>query len=88
MRFLTKETFKTQPTAEVEAELMPAEIAKVKELMEQGLIEAVHTAIDLTAAWIVWNVDSEAALESTHATLPLHPYMNSEILAVLLAEEI
>ena len=82
MRYLTKETFKAPPTAEVEA-LMPAEIAKVKELMEQGLIEAVYTAVDLSAAWIVWNVDSEAALEEAHNALPLHPYMNSEILTVL-----
>ena len=35
MRFLTKETFKAPPTAEVQA-LMPAEIAKVKELTEHG----------------------------------------------------
>ncbi len=40
MRFLTKETFKAPPTAEVQA-LMPAEIAKVKELTEQGLIYQV-----------------------------------------------
>lgn len=86
MRFLTKETFKTQPTVEVEEALMPAEIAKVKELMEQGLIEAVHTAVDLSVAWIVWNVDSEAALGETHTTLPLAPYMNSEILTVLTEE--
>ena len=84
MRFLTKGTFKAPPTAEVQA-LIPAEIAKVKELTEQGLIAAVYTAADLSSAWIVWNVDSQAALEETHNTLPLHPYTNSEI--TLLAEE-
>jgi len=82
MRFLTKETFKAPPTEEVKS-LMPAEIAKVKELTEQGLIEAVYTAIDQSAAWIVWNVDSEAALEEAHNALPLHPYMNSEMITVL-----
>ena len=40
LRFITKETFKAPPTAEVKA-LMPAEIAKVKELIEQGLIYQV-----------------------------------------------
>ena len=84
MRFLTKETFKAPPTAEVQA-LIPAEIAKVKELTEQGLISAMYMAADLSSVWVVWDVDSQAALEETHTTLPLHPYMNSEI--TLLAEE-
>ena len=65
---------------------MPDEIAKVNELVEQGLIEAVYTAIDLTAAWIVWNVDSEAALEEAHNVLPLHPYMNRVQMLSVLAE--
>ena len=85
MRFLTKETWKAPPTAEAHA-LMPAEIAKVKELTEQGLIEAVYVAADIASAWIVWNVDSEAALEEAHNTLPVHPYMNSEIMSVLSEE--
>ena len=84
MRFLTKETFKAPPTAEVQA-LMPAEIAKVAELGEQGLIAAVYTAADLSAAWFIWNVDSQAALEEAHNTLPLHQYMEYEI--TVLAEE-
>ncbi len=78
MRFLTKETFKAPPTAEVQA-LIPAEQAKVKELTEQGMIEAVYVAADLSGAWMVWNVDSQAVLEEAHNTLPLHPYLNSEI---------
>ncbi len=84
MRFLTTETLKAPPTAEVQA-LMPAELSKVKELTEQGLISAFYIAADRSGAWMVWNVDSQAALEETHDTLPLHPYMNSEI--TLLAEE-
>ncbi len=78
MRFLTKETFKAPPTAEVRA-IIPAEQARVKELTEEGLIAAVYVAADQSGAWIVWNVDSQAALEETHKTLPLHPYMNSEV---------
>ena len=84
MRFLIKETFKAPPTAEVQA-LIPAEQARVKELTEQGLIAAVYVAADQSGAWAVWNVDSEAALEEAHNTLPLHPHMNSEI--TVLAEE-
>ena len=81
MRFLTKETFKAPPTAEVQA-ILPAEQAKVKELTEQGLIDAVYVAADRSGAWMVWNVDSQAALEEAHNTLPLHPYLNSEITAL------
>ena len=84
MRFLTTETLKAPPTAEVQA-LMPAELAKVKELTEQGLVSAFYIAADRSGAWMVWNVDSQAALEETHNTLPLHPYLNTEI--TVLAEE-
>jgi len=45
MRFLTTESLKAPPTAEVQA-LMPAELAKVKELTEQGLISAFYIAAD------------------------------------------
>ncbi|MCI0841378.1 MAG: hypothetical protein J4N64_06355, partial [Chloroflexi bacterium] len=72
MRFLTTETLKAPPTAEVQA-LMPAELAKVKELTEQGLVSAFYIAADRSGAWMVWNVDSQAALEELHNTLPLHP---------------
>ena len=78
MRFLTKETFKAPPTAEIQA-LIPAEVARVKELSEQGLLAAVYTAADQSAVWIAWNVDSQAALEEALNSLPLHPYNNSEI---------
>ncbi len=77
MRFLTKETFKTQPTKEVQA-LMPAEMAKAKDLIEQGLIEKSYTAADMTATWIIWNVESETELNELHDSLPLHPFMNSD----------
>lgn len=84
MRFLIRETFKAPPTPEVQA-LIPAEQARVKELTEQGLLAAVYLAADQSAAWAVWNVDSEAALEEAHNSLPLHPHMNSEI--TVLAED-
>ena len=57
----------------------------MKELTEQGLIAAVYVAADQSNAWAVWNVDSEAALEEAHNSLPLHPYMSSEI--TVLAED-
>ncbi len=81
MRFLTKETFKAPPTEEVQA-LIPAEQAKVKELTDQGLVAAMYLAADQSAAWMVWNVDSQAALEETHNALPLNPFTDTEITAL------
>ena len=57
----------------------------MKELTEQGLVETAYVAADQMGAWLVWNVDSQAALEEAHNTLALHPYINSKITA--LAEE-
>jgi len=78
MRFLTKESFKAQPTAEVMA-LIPAEQARVRELTEQGLIEAVYVAADNSSAWLVWNCESQEALDELHKTLPMHDYFASNI---------
>ena len=78
MRFLTREVFAAAPTPEVMA-LIPAEQARVKELKEQGTIEALYVAADQSGAWMIWNVDSKEALDQHHHTLPLHPYMKSEI---------
>ena len=79
MRFITKETLDVvPPTAEVQA-LIPAEQAKVKELTEQGPIEAPYVADDLSGAWMVWNVNSQAALDEADNALPLHPHLSSEI---------
>ena len=78
MRYITRETFKAPPTAEV-LSLIPAEIERSKQLIEQGLVETVYVAADQSGAWVVWNVDSQAILNETHGTLPLHPYMNTEI---------
>ena len=84
MRFLTKESLKSPPTAEVKA-LMPKELARAKELIEQGLIEAVYIAADRSGAWLIWNCESQAVLEETHKTLPLHEYLTSE--TTVLSEE-
>ena len=84
MRFLTKESFKAQPTAEVAA-LIPAEQAKVKELAQQGVVEAAYAAADKSAMWLIWNCASREALEDLHKTLPMHDYLASDI--TLLAEK-
>jgi len=78
MRFLSKESFKAQPTEAVMS-LVPAEQAKMKELMEQGIIEAAYVAADSSAVWAIWNCESQEALEGLHETLPMHDYLASDI---------
>jgi len=78
MRFLMKNTWKVPPTEEVQA-LIPAELARTKELAEQGISEAVYVAADRSGAWEVWNCESEKAVEEIKKTMPLHPYLNTEI---------
>ena len=78
MRFLVKNTWKEPPTEEVQA-LIPAELARTKELAEQGISEALYVAADRSGAWEVWNCESEEALEEIKKTLPLHKYLNTEI---------
>jgi muconolactone delta-isomerase len=78
MRFLIKNSFKEPPTEEVQA-LIPAELARTKELAEQGISEAMYVAADRSGAWEVWNCGSEEALKEIKKTLPLHKYLNIEI---------
>ena len=84
MRFLVKNTLKEGPTEEVKA-LIPAEQARTKELSQEGLVEALYIAADMSGAWLVWNVDSKDALEGVHKTLPLHDHVDQDI--TLLADQ-
>lgn len=78
MRFLTKESFRAPPTSEVLA-LIPAEQARVKELVDQGVVEAAYAAADNTAMWLIWHCESQAGLEEAHETLPMHEYLRSDV---------
>ena len=78
MRFLIQNTWKEPPTEEVQA-LIPAELARMKELAEQGISEALYVAADRSGAWEVWNCESQVAAEEIKKTLPLHKYLNIEI---------
>lgn len=84
MRFLTKESFRGQPTPEVMS-LIPAEQTRVRELAQQGVLEAVYAAANGSAMWLIWNCESQDALAEVHKTLPLHDDLVSDI--TLLADK-
>jgi len=66
------------PTAEMLA-LVPAEVAAGAELDRRGLRAALYVAADLSAAWQVFDADSEAAVRAALAALPLTPYTDYRI---------
>ena len=78
MRFLTKESFRGQPTPEVMSRI-PAEQARVGELAQQGVVEAAYAAADGSAMWLIWDCESQDALAEFHKTLPMHDDLVSDV---------
>ena len=78
MRFMLTFTWKQPPDEEVKA-LMPAEEARVKELVEHGISESTEFAADQSTLWTVWNSASEDEVQETLQTLPLYEFMNIDI---------
>jgi muconolactone delta-isomerase len=75
MRFFVENTFKQAPTPEVLA-LIPAEIARGKELDAQGIREKLYVAADQSRAWQVFVAETEEEVRAALETLPLHSYAN------------
>ncbi|MEM7130503.1 MAG: muconolactone Delta-isomerase family protein [Chloroflexota bacterium] len=71
-------TWKQPPNSEVMA-LMPAERARVNELIEQGVQETDYLAADQSTAWVVWNCASQDEVQETLRTLPLHEFFDTGI---------
>jgi muconolactone delta-isomerase len=78
MRFFVEMTLNQAPTPEILA-LIPAEVARGKELDAQGLREKLYVAADQTRAWQVFSCDTEEEVRAALASFPLHPYSDSVI---------
>jgi muconolactone delta-isomerase len=72
-----------QGQQEAIAARMPAEQAHVRELMEQGVIEAINIAADRSRVWLVMQGDSEDHVRQMMAAFPLYPYMELEVAPLL-----
>lgn len=81
MRFMITTTWKQPPNEEVMA-LIPAEEARINELIEQGVQEISYSAADQSTFWVVWKCASPDEVQKTVQTLPLHKFTNVEILAL------
>ena len=75
MRFMLTFTWKKPPDEEIMAH-MPAEEARGKELVEQGIAETAEIAADQSKYWVVWNCQSEDEVRETLRTLPMYEFVN------------
>jgi hypothetical protein len=64
-----------QEQQEAMAAHVPAEIAHVNMLREQGVVETVYLAADRSGGWIVLHGESPDRVRQTMSTLPLYPFM-------------
>lgn len=78
MRFMLTFTWKQPPNEEVAA-LFPAERARGKELIEQGVTEPAMVAADQSTFWAVWSCKSKEEVQEIAQTLPLYKYVNVDI---------
>jgi muconolactone delta-isomerase len=78
MEFMISARFRPQDRAEILARL-PQEQARIKELKEQGIEQALYIKSDLSQVWIVMQGESQDQVQKSLESLPLHPYMEVEI---------
>jgi muconolactone delta-isomerase len=78
MKWLVTVRF-VQGQQEERAALLPAEQAHVRELMAQGVIEAIHVRADRSRVWLVMQGESQDHIQQALASLPLYPYMALEL---------
>ena len=78
MRFMLTFTWKKPPGEEVMA-VMPAEEARGRELVEQGIAEEAEIAADQSTYWTVWNCASEDEVQEVLRTLPMYKFVNVDV---------
>ena len=84
MKYLVTSKLNQAPTDSILA-LIPAEIARGKELDAQGIRLKLYVAADQSGAWQIYQGDTEADVRKAIESLPLHPYVATTITP--LAEE-
>ena len=81
MQFMASILLDTARRSEVERTL-PAEQARVRELQQQGVLDALYVPDGAGAPaglWVVFNGESRDAVEHIIQSLPLYPYMQLEL---------
>ncbi|HZS88023.1 MAG TPA: muconolactone Delta-isomerase family protein [Chloroflexota bacterium] len=78
MTFMVTMAFDPARRAEIVARV-PAEQARVRELMAQGAIETLHIARARDRVWLVLSAETEEAARRILESLPLHAYATVDL---------
>ena len=81
MQFMATISLDTARRAEVE-QLIPAESERVRELQQQGVLDALYIPDGSGAPatlWVVFNGDTRDAVQRVIENLPLYPYMQVDL---------
>jgi len=78
VRFMINFVYKDGFTEEAAA-LLPAESERVRELKEQGVLEAFYWTADRSRGWIVAHSDSREEAEQTLDSMALRRFWDVEI---------
>ena len=78
MKYLVTTMFNQAPTDSILA-LVPAEIARGKELDAQGIRLKLYVAADQSGAWQIYQGDTQADVQQAIESLPLHPFVTTTI---------
>lgn len=77
-KFINAFTWNQSPNEEFAA-LRPAQAAKARELMEQGIIQYLFLAEDNSGGWAIYNRESREEVLAILEQLPLRKYMNNNV---------
>ena len=81
MQFMASVSVDTARRSEVE-QLLPAEQVRVRELQQQGVLDALYVPDGSGAPaglWVVFNGDSRDTVQRVIESLPLYPYMQLDL---------
>ena len=81
MQFMASITFDPADQTEIERRV-PEEQARVRELQQQGVLKALYIPDGAGAPanlWVIFEGDSQAAVQQALESLPLYPYMRVEL---------
>jgi muconolactone delta-isomerase len=74
MKCMVSAKFRPEDRAEI-APRVPQEQARIRELREQGIVEALYIDADRSHVWLVMAGESQDEVQRGLQSLPLHPYM-------------
>ncbi len=77
-RWMLTLSFKEPPTPEVIA-LIPAEQARVREMLAEGSLETLYIAADNSHVWLVMKGDTAEDVKAAYATLPMHAFFDPQL---------